>query len=142
MAKGEIDSTDSKIIGFLKKDSRMSYTKIGKEIGITEGAVRKRVQGLVESDVIKKFTIDVEEKGKVRTLLLVKLDTKIPNPQVAKSILPLKCVDRVYEIAGEYDLVVHLSASNINDLNVSVDEVRAVRGIEGTNTVLILKEWY
>lgn len=137
-----MDETDSKIIRFLKKDARMSYTKIGKGLGITEGAVRKRVQNLVASGVIKRFTVDVEDVEKVRTLLLVKINTKIPNPQVAQGIHKVECVDRVYEISGSYDLVVHTAAPDINSMNRAVDEIRTVKGVEDTNTVLILKEWY
>jgi len=137
-----MDETDSKIIGFLKRNARTSYTKIGKDLGITEGAVRKRVQNLVKSGAIKRFTVDVEDPEKVRSLLLVKVNTKIPNPEVAKDIHAVDYVERVYEISGEYDLVVHTAAPTIDTMNHCVDEIRTVNGVKGTNTVLILKEWY
>jgi len=137
-----MDEKDSEIVRLLKRDSRLSFTKMGKRLGITEGAVRKRVQALVNSGVIKRFTIDVEDAEKIRSLQLIKVHTKVPNPQVAKAINDIRHVDRIYEIAGEYDLVILLSAPNIKGINDSIDEIRTVRGVEGTNTVLILKEWY
>ena len=137
-----MDEVDYTIVKLLKKDSRMSYTKIGRELGITEGAVRKRVHNLVKSEIIKRFTLDVEDKTGVRTLLMVKVNTKVPNPQVAQGIHEVKYVDRVFEVSGSYDLVVQTSAPDIDSMNATVDRVRAVNGVEDTNTVLILKEWY
>ena len=51
------DKTDEKIIEFLRADSRESFVDIGKKLKLSESAVRRRVKNLVDSGIIKKFTV-------------------------------------------------------------------------------------
>ena len=136
-----MDEKDEYILTALRRNSRASFTKIAKGVGLSEGAVRKRVASLQKSGVIKRFTIESEKKGKIMSLMLVSVDTKVPNPSVAKGILDIPAVDRALELAGEYDLLVIFSGSSINEINQSIDKVRDIRGVEKTNTILVLKEW-
>ena len=54
-----LDDVDLRIIDLLKQNSRMSFIEIGKRVGLSEGAVRRRVKLLVEKGVIKRFTIEL-----------------------------------------------------------------------------------
>ena len=137
-----MDEIDEKVLRILEKDARASFTKIGKQLGLSEGAIRKRVEGLKKDGILKRFTIDYEKRGVVRSVVLVSLGTKIPNSEVSKNVIQIPDVKHVYETSGEHDLIVILTSTTINNMNTSVDDIRAVRGVEKTNTALILKEWY
>jgi len=54
-----LDKTDRQIILILKDDGRAGYSDIGKKIGLSEGAVRKRIKTLTDSGVIRKFTAKI-----------------------------------------------------------------------------------
>ncbi|SFB09630.1 DNA-binding transcriptional regulator, Lrp family [Cohnella sp. OV330] len=54
-----LDSVDRKIIDLLNDNARMSYTDIGKEVGLTRVAVQLRLQSLVDNGVIESFTLAV-----------------------------------------------------------------------------------
>lgn len=137
-----MDETDAKLLRILEKDGRASFTKIGEQLGMSEGAIRKRVEGLKEEGVLKRFTIEFEDTGVVRSLVLADVNTTIPNAEVATKIVQIPDVKKVYETSGDHDLLVILTSKDIAGMNAAVDEVRAVRGVEKTNTALILKEWY
>ncbi|MDR2203843.1 MAG: AsnC family transcriptional regulator, partial [Nitrososphaerota archaeon] len=68
-----MDETDKKIIKILKNESRAGYVEIGNQIGLSEGAVRKRIKTLTDDHVIRKFTIkvNVAEGAEAITLLTV-----------------------------------------------------------------------
>jgi DNA-binding Lrp family transcriptional regulator len=134
-----IDEVDEKIINILKADSRVPFLKIAKQIGVSEAAVRQRVKRLVESGVLKRFTI--ETSGEASAIMLISTNPSIPTFKISNELKKINGVEKVYEVAGESDIVVFLSAKNINELNVCVDKAREDEGIVKTNTLMVLRSW-
>ena len=131
-----MDETNKKILQILKEDARKAYTDIAKRVGLSEGAVRKRVQDLVKSGVIRRFTISIGVKEGVRAITLI---SAASTPEISAKIMKLEGVEAVYEITGQYDIAVLLSAANIEEINQSVDKIRGIEGITNTNTMIILR---
>ncbi|MEM4695516.1 MAG: winged helix-turn-helix transcriptional regulator, partial [Ignisphaera sp.] len=97
-----IDDIDLKLLQLLKENARTSYSKLARELGISEGAVRKRISKLVKSGVIKKMTIEYELENELKAVILVKTQPPTPVPEVSKNIKRIVGVDVVYEVTGEY----------------------------------------
>jgi len=133
------DKTDEKIIEFLKNDSRESFVDIGKRLKLSESAVRRRVKNLVDSGTIKKFTIEVGEENATKAIVLVSVDSTIDTSKVSTRLTKLEDVKTVYEITGQYDITVIMSAPNISAINNSIDALRKIPGVTDTNTVIILR---
>ncbi len=133
------DKTDEKIIEFLKNDSRETFVDIGKKLKLSESAVRRRVKNLVDSGTIKKFTIEVGEENATKAIVLVSVDSTIDTSKVSTKLTKLEDVKTVYEITGQYDITVIMSAPNISAINNSIDALRKIPGVTDTNTVIILK---
>ena len=57
-----VDTIDLKIIEKLKGNARISFVEIGKQIGLSPSSVRERVQKLEDTEVIKSYTIQLDEK--------------------------------------------------------------------------------
>jgi len=133
------DKTDELIIEFLKNDSRESFVDIGKKLKLSESAVRRRVKNLVDSGTIKKFTIEVGEENATKAIVLVSVDSSIDTSKVSTKLTKLEDVKTVYEITGQYDITVVMSAPNISAINNSIDALRKIPGVIDTNTVIILK---
>ena len=70
-----MDSPDEKILKLLKENSRAKFVDIGKAVGLTEGAVRRRVKNLAESGVIRKFSIEIENDAEAIVLIRTKPKT-------------------------------------------------------------------
>jgi DNA-binding Lrp family transcriptional regulator len=47
----------------------------------------------------------------------------------------------VYEVTGQYDIAVFISGASITDVDHCLEEVRQVKGVMNTNTLIILREW-
>jgi Lrp/AsnC family transcriptional regulator of lysine biosynthesis len=125
----------------LKENARMSYSRLAQALEISESAVRKRIAKLVKAGVIKRFTIEYELPNEVKALVLVKTQPPVPVPEVSKNIKRLEGAEIVYEVTGEYDIVVVMRSQGINSINRFIDEIRSIPGVVGTYTMIILRTW-
>jgi len=135
-----MDELDAKILEILKEDSRTTYTQIGKALNLSEGAARLRVRRLMESGMIRKFTIELSSENP-RAIVFVSTSSLIPSSRIAEKISKIQCVDSVVEVAGQYDISAVVSGQDIRSVNQSVDAIREVEGVVNTNTLFILRRW-
>lgn len=133
------DKTDEKIIEFLRNDSRESFVDIGKKLKISESAVRRRVKNLVDSGIIKKFTVEIGESNTTSAIVLISVESSMDTAKVSARLTKLEGVKTVYEITGQYDIAVIIRAPNITEINSSIDSLRKIPGVSDTNTVIILR---
>jgi len=134
------DKVDEKIIEYLKENSRESFVDIGKKLKLSESAVRRRVKNLLGSGAIKKFTIELGEENATSAIVLVSVDSATDTSKVSSKLTKLEGVKTVYEITGQYDITVIISAAAIAEINNSIDALRKIPGVVDTNTVIILKK--
>ena len=134
------DSVDAKIIEYLKEDSRETFVEIGKRLKLSESAVRRRVKNLIDSKTIKKFTIEMSEENLTSALVLISVDSATDTSKISQKLAKIEQVKRAYEITGQYDITVIISAPNIAEINDCIDTLRKIPGVSDTNTVIILRE--
>ncbi|MCH8915200.1 MAG: Lrp/AsnC family transcriptional regulator [Thaumarchaeota archaeon] len=134
------DKVDKKIIEYLEENSRESFVDIGKKLKLSESAVRRRVKNLLGSGAIKKFTLELGEENATSAIVLVSVDSATDTSKVSLKLVKLEGVKTVYEITGQYDITVIISAATIAEINNSIDALRKITGVVDTNTVIILKK--
>ncbi|MDH3277604.1 MAG: HTH-type transcriptional regulator LysM [Nitrosopumilus sp.] len=134
------DKIDQKIIEYLKENSRESFVDIGKKLKLSESAVRRRVKNLLDSGTIKRFTLEMGEENVTSAIVLVSVDSATDTSKVSIKLAKLDGVKTVYEITGQYDITTIISASNISEINNSIDALRKIQGVIDTNTVIILRK--
>ena len=134
-----VDEIDENILGLLEENARMSYVEIGNSVGLSEGAVRNRIQSLVSEKVIKKFTIEKSTSHGVRALTMLSVNPSVPTYEVSKMVSELDGVERLYEVTGEYDIVLVSSSPNIDGINLCIEDIRKIPGVEKTNTIIVLR---
>lgn len=134
-----IDSLDDQIIRILQSNSRKSFVEIADEIRLSESAVRRRVKNLIDSGIIKRFTIELEAGKKTSAITLISVSSTADTSVVSSNLMKLNGVEIIYEITGQYDIAVIIVAPTIAEINEYIDEVRKIEGVSDTNTVIILK---
>jgi Lrp/AsnC family transcriptional regulator for asnA, asnC and gidA len=134
-----IDATDERIIRILHENSRKAFVDIANEIGLSESAVRRRVKNLVESGVIKRFTIELGASDKTSAITLISVSSTADTSAVSSKLMKLPGVEVVYEITGQYDIATIIAAPAIVEINKCIDDIRKIDGVSDTNTVIILK---
>jgi len=133
------DKTDERIVEYLRNNSRESFVDIGKKLKLSESAVRRRVKNLVDSETIKRFTIEEGEKNTTSAIVLISVDSTIETSKVSLKLTKLDGVKTVYEITGQYDISVIITAPSIAEINSSIDALRKIPGVIDSNTVIILR---
>ena len=134
-----MDDKDKEIIRILKQDGRAGYSDIGKQIGLSEGAVRKRIKVLVDASVIRKFTVKVSVAEGAEAITLLAANPAAPTHEVSEKIRHIPNVETVYEVTGEYDIVAVISGMSVVEVNECVEKIRRVEGIMKTNTMIVLR---
>jgi Lrp/AsnC family transcriptional regulator, regulator for asnA, asnC and gidA len=135
----ELDSTDEKIVQLLRDDSRKSFVDIGDQIGLSESAVRRRVKNLMDSGLIKRFTIEIGTDNKTSAITFVSVDSHMETDIICARLKELDGVEVIYEITGQYDIAVIIAAPTIAEINKCVDNLRKIEGVSDTNTVIVLR---
>ena len=135
----EMDEKDKQIIKLLKDDARAGYGEIGAKVGLSEGAVRKRIKTLSDEGVIRKFTVKIGVAEGAQAITLLATNPAYPTQEVSKKIQAIPNVETVYEVTGEYDIVAVISGMNVTEVNECIEKIRRVEGIMKTNTMIVLR---
>jgi DNA-binding Lrp family transcriptional regulator len=136
-----LDEIDRKIIKILKEDGRAGYINIGKKVGLSEGAVRKRIKTLIETGIIRSFTVKVSVAEGAEAIAFLSVNPSLPTQEVSRRIHEISNVETVYEVTGEYDIVAVIGGMNVVEVNECVEKIRRVEGIMKTNTMIVLRSW-
>jgi Lrp/AsnC family transcriptional regulator for asnA, asnC and gidA len=140
VAANGLDEIDRRIIGLLQRDGRRPYGAIADDVGLSEAAVRRRVQRLRDSGVMQIVAItDPLQLGFGREALVgirVHGDVRL----VADKIAALDEANYVVMTAGSFDLIAELIAVNDDDLvHLLNDSIRSIPGVTEVETFLYLK---
>ncbi len=137
-----MDETDAKILEMLRRDAHAPNAHIGKAIGLSEAAVRKRIKNLVSRGVIKRFTIDTREESEpISALVFIAVEPKAPTDQISKQILLLENISHLYEVTGDYDICAFVTTRETAKLNKIIDQIRRMPKVKASKTDIILKVW-
>ncbi len=130
---------DQRILEILRLDSRKSFVEIGKELGLSESAIRRRIKNLIDDGSISRFTIEENSGKKTSAITLLSVGPTTDTNSVASKLQSIGGVKVIYEITGQYDIAVILSSNSINEINSSIDDIRRIEGVSDTDTVIILR---
>ncbi|MFT4287225.1 Lrp/AsnC family transcriptional regulator [Nocardioides sp.] len=135
-----LDEASLAIIEQLQQDGRRSYAAIGKVVGLSEAAVRQRVQRLADSGVIQVVAVtDPLQLGFARQAMVGVRVTGRLEP-VADALAELDEVDYVVITAGSYDLLAEVVCeSDEHLLELISDQIRTIPGVVATETFMYLR---
>lgn len=135
-----LDDVSKAIIEQLQQDGRRSYAAIGKVVGLSEAAVRQRVQRLIDGGVMQIVAVtDPLELGFARQAMVGVTVNGAIEP-VAEAIAELEEVDYVVVTAGSFDLLVEVVAeSDERLLEIISGRIRAIEGVVRTETFMYLQ---
>jgi Lrp/AsnC family transcriptional regulator for asnA, asnC and gidA len=135
-----LDDTAKAIIEQLQQDGRRSYAAIGKEVGLSEAAVRQRVQRLIESGVMQVVAVtDPLQLGFARQAM-VGISVAGALEPVADALSEMDEVDYVVITAGTYDLLAEVVCeSDEHLLELISEKIRRIHGVTRTETFMYLK---
>src|SRR3954451_23339295 len=135
----QLDETAKRIIEQLQQDGRRSYAAIGKAVGLSEAAVRQRVQRLLDSGVMQIVGVtDPLMLGFSRqAMIAIKCEGDLEG--VADHLAAMEEIDYVVITAGSFDILVELVCESDDQMLEMLNRIRSVPTVTSTETFVYLK---
>lgn len=136
----QLDEISKKIIEQLQEDGRRSYSEISKYVGLSEAAVRQRVQKLTDAGVMQVVAVtDPMQLGFFRQAMIgVRVTGDMRTVAAALELLPQ--VAYVVLTAGSFDILIEVVCESDEDLITLLNsKIRTLEGVYSTETFVYLK---
>ena len=137
-----MDKTDLKILSELSNDSSISIPKLSEKINVNTSVVYSRIKRLVKSKLIKKFTIDVNDKElgyTVKSLTGINMDSK-QRDVVIEELFKIPGVREISEVTGRFDILVIMFAKNLPEMHRLIsEEIGKIQGIVSSESFIEMK---
>jgi Lrp/AsnC family transcriptional regulator for asnA, asnC and gidA len=137
---GGLDDVAKAIIEHLQIDGRRSYATIAKSVGLSEAAVRQRVQRMLDSDVMQIVAVtDPLQMGFTRQAM-VGIRAEGQLNLVADRLTAMPEVNYVVTTAGSFDLIIEVVCEDDDELlDLLSRRIRTLPGVVSTETFVYLK---
>lgn len=144
MSNRRLDATDERILRLLVRNARLSYRELGSQVGLSANAVAQRMRRLEATGVLRGYTarldprLDPAQAGVTAVIhVQTAMDSDTTVMEAAFAALP--AVVEVLDLAGPVDYEVRLRCRNQDELYDAVQVVRAVPGVVGMETRVVLR---
>lgn len=137
-----MDDLDRKLIGCVLDDGRASYATIGEEIGLSAPAVKRRMDRLVDTGVIRGFTavIDPDHVGwSTEAYVSLHCSRSVSPEDLRRTLIKIPEVHAAATVSGTADAIIQVVASDVQHLERALERVRIEAvNVDRTETAIVL----
>ena len=133
------DDVSKQIIEQLQQDGRRSYAAIGKVIGLSEAAVRQRVQRLQDGGVMQIVAVTDPLTLGFRRQAMIAIKTDGDLEKVAGQLADMEEIDYVVITAGSFDILIEVVCEDDDQLLEILGRIRAIPSVTTTETFVYLR---
>ena len=133
-----LDDVSKSIIEELQQDGRRSYAAIGKVVGLSEAAVRQRVQRLTDSGVMQVVAVTNPLSLGLRRMAMIGVRSAGPTDDIAKTLQAMTDIDYLVVTAGSFDFMCEVVVEDDGMLLNLTNRIRSVPGVLSTETFIYL----
>jgi Lrp/AsnC family transcriptional regulator, leucine-responsive regulatory protein len=139
-----VEDLDRHIVDLLRADGRMSYTDLGKAMGLSTSAVHQRVRRLEERGVIKGYAALVDypslDLPLTAFISISPLDPAAPD-DIPDRLRDITEIEACHSVAGEENYILKTRVRTPLDLEVLLARVRAAANVATRTTVVLSTPW-
>ncbi len=136
----DLTNSDQRLIVALRHNSRASITDLANELSVSRATVQSRLDRLVNTGVIERFTIDLGSKasvGMIQAVMLIEVQGNLAR-SVVRSLRQMPQIVSLHSTNGAWDLVAHIETTSLPGFDRTLREVREFNGILNSETSLLL----
>jgi DNA-binding Lrp family transcriptional regulator len=136
-----MDEVDQRIIAALAHDARSTFAEIGAQVSLSAPAVKRRVDRLRSTGVIKGFTavVDPAAMGWTTEAFVELFCTGRTTPAQLRAAMRRHVeVVGAYTVSGEADALVHLRAADMPGLEQALERIRSEPFVTSTRSMIVL----
>ncbi len=142
MAESQFDIIDQQILRILREDGRASRATIAEVVGLSEPAVGARVRKLEQNGVIAGYraVLNPDALGlHVCAYVAIAPQPRHPAAKLVENLKRLPEIEELHAVAGQHGYVAKVRVASTQALDVFLDRLWMVEGVERTETTVILR---
>ena len=135
-----LDGKDRRLIALLKLNSRTPVTTLAAELDVSRATAQSRLDRLIESGVIARFTVELardENEDIVRAVMMIEIEGNLEK-SVTERLRRMPAIANSYATNGKWDLVVVIETDGLSDFDRILREIRHIRGVRNSDTSILL----
>ena len=136
-----MDEIDHRIVALLRENARRSFQDIGKRVSLSAPAVKRRVDRLEVSGVIRGYSANVDPSAigwNTHAFVELFCEGRISGEEVSAAVSEHPEVEAAYTIAGAPSAILHVRASDTQHLEQALERIRETKGVIRTQTQVVL----
>lgn len=140
MSRTDLDATDQRMIDLLVADARLSASEIGRRVGLSPAAAKRRIDRLEATGVITGYHAALDH-GKLGGTIEAFVELRFAGTTQVDDIEGTADIPEVieaYTTAGDPDALVRIRVHDVAHLKRVVDRIRRSGRVTGTKTLIVL----
>jgi Lrp/AsnC family leucine-responsive transcriptional regulator len=139
-----VEDLDRRIVDLLRADGRMSYTDLGKAMGLSTSAVHQRVRRLEERGVIKGYAAVVDpaalDLALTAFISITPLDPAAPD-DIPERLRDVTEIEACHSVAGDENYILKTRVKTPGDLEDLLARIRATANVSTRTTIVLSTPW-
>lgn len=131
---------DRELISLLSENARLSTAMLARKLNLSRTTVQARLERLERDGVITGYGVrlsDEFQRGIVRAHVMITLAPKALT-KVTPQLEAIRAVGQLHSVSGGFDLIAVVSAGSIQELDLIIDRIGDIDGVERTQSSIIL----
>ena len=136
-----LDATDERILAELVEDARATYAEIGEQVNLSAPAVKRRVDRMLDSGVIRGFTTVVDRSAlgwETEAYVQVFRHGTISPDELRKAWIDIPEVISAATVTGTADAMLHVLARDMRHLEEALEKIRSAADVERSESIVVL----
>ncbi|MDZ4373987.1 MAG: Lrp/AsnC family transcriptional regulator [Phenylobacterium sp.] len=135
-----MDDLDQHLLAKLRDNARAPVAELARALGLSRTTVQTRLAKLERSGVIAGYSVRLAgayEQARVHAFVMLTVEPK-QAAAVTSALRKLPGVRRLQSVSGPFDMIATVEAQGVAEMDAVIDEIGTVKGVERTNTSLVL----
>jgi DNA-binding Lrp family transcriptional regulator len=135
-----MDDLDEHLLARLRDDARAPVAELARALGLSRTTVQSRLQRLERSGVIAGYAVrlsEAREAALIHAFIMLTVEPKQAGA-VTAALKRMSGVRKLQSVSGPFDMIAAVEATDVAAMDVLIDEIGAVAGVERTNSSIVL----